>query len=408
MTEMWRPAQRTTEARKIYSSAEEDRQRHPERYRLDPESIVEKALSAVQSSAFPETEWREGLHVYLTSARDEGRLNAVGIKTMTATAIGRLRAGLAISDYLESHSHVCERQVIRPIFIIGGWRTGTTLLQRMLASVPLLRGAYPLELSAPWRAVRTSSAEMARLKEGAHHAHNFLHLLNPVMKIVHPSGGDLPEECVLAMGTDFRNWGFTSTLRCPKYVFWLRNEDFRESYRRYADILRILQDESERRWVLKAPAHTGELPSLLAAFPDACIVHLHRDVVKTVASSASLFAVFRSTYSDQVDPAEVGRFQLEQTKLWLDRAMLCRAELPEDANSTFLDLAYKDLVRDPAAAAHKIFNAFDLEWSTGVSECIRKYLRNHPRNEHGRHRYTPEQFGLESDEVRTRLSRYNN
>src|SRR5690606_17078896 len=98
----------------------------------------------------------------------------------------------------------------------------------------------------------------------------------------HPSGARLEEECVLAMGTDFRNWGFTSTLRCPGHSAWLAEQDLSGSYRRYAEILRLLQDASGRRWILKAPAHTAELPSLFAAFPDATVVHLHRDVVQTV------------------------------------------------------------------------------------------------------------------------------
>ena len=48
---------------------------------------------------------------------------------------------------------------------------------------------------------------------------------------------------------------------------------------------------------------------------------LHRDIVETVASGASLFATFRSTYSDEVDAVDVGRFQANQTELWLRRAI---------------------------------------------------------------------------------------
>jgi hypothetical protein len=404
---MWQPAPRTEEAKKIYAAAEADRQCRPENYQLAPEAVIEKALGGVASSGFSETLWREGLTVYLNSAREDGRLNALGIRTMTATAIARLRAGRAISEYMESHPGIGGQKIFRPIFIIGGWRTGTTLLQRMLASVPLLRGAYPWELSAPWRAAAADAGQSAKLREDAQQAHDFLHLLNPTMKIVHLSGPDLPEECVLAMGTDFRNWGFTSTLCCPKYVQWLKHQDFGISYRRYADILRILQNDSGRRWILKAPAHTAELFSLLAAFPDACILHLHRDVVETVASGASLFAVFRSTYSDQVDPSEVGRFQLDQTRLWLDRAMRCREKPPEDSHPTFMDLAYKELIHDPAGAAKKIFKAFDLEWSATVSDGIEEYLATHPHNAYGRHRYTAEQFGLEPDEIRKQLLHYS-
>lgn len=122
-----------------------------------------------------------------------------------------------------------------------------------------------------------------------------LHALDPAMAAIHSSGGRLAEECVLAMGTDFRNWGFTSTLRCPSYADWLLTQGLTASYRLYADILRLLQDDSGRRWILKAPGHTAGLAALMATLPDALIVHLHRDMVQTVNPGASLFAAFRST-----------------------------------------------------------------------------------------------------------------
>jgi hypothetical protein len=406
MTELWRPPQRTEEALQVYAAAEADRNQNPDQYRLETDAVIEKALGNNLSYLSADPVCREGLGVYVESAREEGRLNALGVKTMMATAAGRLKAGSLILQYLECHPEVRKKRINKPVFIIGGWRTGTTLLQRMLASAPNLRGAYPMELSAPWRCAESREDETGKLARGARQAHNFLHLVNPGMKTIHPSGADLPEECVLAMGTDFKNWGFTSTLRCPSYASWLKGQDFASSYQRYADILRMLQDTTRRRWVLKAPAHTAELPSLLAAFPDACIVHLHRDVVETVASSASLFAVFRSTYSDVADPVEVGRFQLDQTALWLDRAMACRENPPKDATPVFLDLAYQDLVKNPIAGAKRIFNAFDIEWTAEVAQSFEVYLKHYPKDKHGRHRYTSFEFGLEPDEIRERLKHY--
>ena len=55
-------------------------------------------------------------------------------------------------------------------------------------------------------------------------------------------------------------------------------------------------------FVLRAPAHTAELDHLIAAFPGVVVVQIHRDIVPTLASGKSLFAVYRATYSDDVDP----------------------------------------------------------------------------------------------------------
>jgi hypothetical protein len=220
---------------------------------------------------------------------------------------------------------------------------------------------------------------------------------------VHPSGARLAEECVLAMGTDLRNWGFTSTVRLDGYAAWLAEQDLGGSYLLYRQVLHLLADGDDRRFVLKAPAHTAELPHLVAAFPGAVVVHLHRDVVETVASGASLFAVFRSTYSDEVDPLDVGRTQAEQTELWFRRAQAFRAD-PAAAAATFVDLAYTDLVADPAAALRTIYAAAGMEPPDDVGALVTAYDQAHPRHAHGTHRYLPEDFGLVPDELRERFS----
>ena len=112
---------------------------------------------------------------------------------------------------------------------IAGWRTGTTFLFRLLATDLRLRAPLPAELTAPWRIAGLSPAEREAALDASGAAHDFLHLLNPRLAAVHDSGPRLPEECVLAMGTDFRNWGFSSTVRLESYSRWLAGEDLRPS-----------------------------------------------------------------------------------------------------------------------------------------------------------------------------------
>jgi LPS sulfotransferase NodH len=402
MSVRWTPPPRSAEAQALYHAAETDRAAHPERYALDPDLLAAGVLAKHGLEVDDDGDWREGFAVYVASAREEGRLNALGARTMVGTALGKLQARFAIAAALARQPEIRARAIDRPIFVIGGWRTGTTLLQRLLAALPGLRALHPAELTAPWLfAGLDAAARSARIDAGAA-AHARLHLLNPAMARVHPSGAQLAEECVLAMGTDFRNWGFPSTLRCPRYAAWLLGQDFAGSYRRYADVLRLLQDGSGARFVLKAPAHTAELPSLFAAFPDARVVQLHRDVVETVTSGASLFAMFRSTYSDEVDPVEVGRYQLETTATWFERAMDARDAHPSAA---VLDLAYAELVADPVACARRICRAFEVDWSEASRAAAQARLVE-LRQRHGSHRYTPEQFGLDPDEIRARFARY--
>lgn len=399
---MWSPVARTKEAAGLYAAAEADRLANPARYDLSVEAVTAAAFVKGAPGHDDNGDWREGLEVYLASAREDGRLNALGVRSMAGTAIARLQARLALARALAGRPEARDRRIDRPIFIIGGWRTGTTLLQRLMSSLPGLRGLRPAELTAPSRFAGLSATERDAVVDAGEVAHRRLHALNPTMWAIHPSGARLEEECVLAMGTDFRNWGFTSTLRSPSYAAWLAGQNMNRAYARYAEILRLLQDDSGDRWLLKAPAHTAELPALLKAFPDAVVVHLHRDVVQTVTSGASLFAVFRSTYSDEVDPADVGRYQFETTALWFDRAMAARDSHPD---ARFIDIAFPELATDPTATARRIAEACGIDW-TLASEAAAAERLAQLNKQHGSHRYAPEDFGLDRDQIRERFAAY--
>ncbi|HVN84340.1 MAG TPA: hypothetical protein VMW17_05785 [Candidatus Binatia bacterium] len=53
----------------------------------------------------------------------------------------------------------------------------------------------------------------------------------------------------------------------------------------------ILDAPDGRRFLRTAPAHVAELDHLVSACRGAVIVHLHRDIVETIASGASLYAI---------------------------------------------------------------------------------------------------------------------
>jgi hypothetical protein len=392
----------------LYAAAEADRAANPSRYLLGVDAVdtvVERATAGRGPAELGDpADWRTGLEQFVGSAHEDGRLNALGARSAQDTAVAKLRARAAISRYLRDHPAVAAHQFAAPIVIVGGWRTGTTYLFRLLAGDPRLRAPLPAELTAPWRLAGLDPAERDARIDASAAAHDMLHLLNSGMAAVHDSGARLAEECVLGMGTTFRNWAFSSNLRLDGYAAWLAGQTFATEYLQHHRILAMLDDLDGRRWVLKAPAHTAELDDLAATYPGACIVHLHRDIVETVASGASLFATYRSTYSDHVDAHDVGRFQLDQTELWLRRALAFRAT-PAAKTVTLLNIQYTDLVADPEATLGRVYAAADLD-PPDTAALIRHHHSTQPRNAKGAHRYRPEHFGIDADALRERMAFY--
>jgi len=400
VTELWRPAPRSRTAESILAAVEADRSARPERFRLDPDHLASVALKNTDDLDLLPAGWRDGLEQYVASASEDGRLNALGIRNVCSTAIGRLRAGVAMARHRRSSRDAATPMIGSPVVITGGWRTGTTFLFRLLGSDPRLHAPLPAELVSPWL-FADGAAEAARTGTSA--ASDLLHTLNPQMAHVHPSGPQLPEECVLGMGTDLRNWGFTSMMRLPSYADWLAGQDFAAPYQRYYEALQLLSACDERRFVLKAPAHTAELDHLAEAFPGAVVVQIHRDIVQTLASGASLFAVYRSTYSDDVDPVDVGRQQVDQSELWLRRAAAFRASAAASA-VTFVDIAYDDLIARPTDVLDRVYQAAGLAPPPRLTEFVAAYQSAHPRDTGAQHRYHPVDFGIDPGEVRERFA----
>ncbi len=404
----WTPPPRSEVAARMHAAAEADRAARPERYRLGADAadlLVEKAAATHGVDALGNPRhWRPGLERYLESAAEDGRLNAVGIRNAQDAMVGKLRARSIFGRALRENPGVAEREVAPPIVIIGGWRTGTTFLFRLLARDPRFRAPRPVELYAPWRVAKLSPAEREELIETQAAEPNPLHLLNPSMAAVHDSGPALPEECVLGMGTTMRNWALSSTTRLDSYARWLATQDFGGEYAAHRTMLQILDDCSGRRWLLKAPAHTPELAHLATTYPGVCVVHLHRDVVETVASGASLFATYRSTYSDEVDGHDVGRFQTEQSELWFRRAVEFRGSTAA-RSATIVDIDYRDLVARPEEAVGLVYAAADVD-PPDITTMLAEHNAEQPRHGKGKHRYTPEEFGIDPDALRERMRFY--
>lgn len=397
----WTPPSRSDEARAFYAAAEEDRLTNPGAYSLDPADVLERALERGVSEDDFVGDWRTGLERFCGSAADDGRLNALGARTIGDQAASKLVAGARVATHPKVVGDTDD--LLPPIVITGGWRTGTTFLFRLLATDPRLRAPLPIDLTRPWRVAGLTPDERETLLTKIDGHPNPLHVLNPTLRSVHDHGNRLAEECVLALGADMRSWGLSSTVRLEGYTTWLADQDMSTAYREYRRLLGLLDDGDGRRFVLKAPAHTPELRTLVDTFPGAVVVHLHRDIVETIASGASLFAVFRTTYSDHVDPIDVGRFQADQTELWLRRAIAYQDD-PAPKNATIIDLAYSELVASPTKVISLIYEAVGLEPPADADAFVEAYNQAQPRHAHGKHSYVPEDFGLDPDAIRERFA----
>ena len=157
--------------------------------------------------------------------------------------------------------------------------------------------------------------------------------------------------------------------------------------------------------MLKAPAHLFGLAELLAVYPDAGIVQTHRNPLKVMASLASLSTMLRAAFSESVDPRAVGR---EMARRW-GGGLLGALEQRDSGRlpaERFLDIDYRAIVEDPIDTVKTIYARFDRELTPTAERAMRAFLAANPKDKHGAHRYSLEQFGLDADEQDRRFAAY--
>jgi len=214
----------------------------------------------------------------------------------------------------------------------------------------------------------------------------------PDFGIVHPIGGDEPEEEVVLF--NYASWltGVTGyRWHVPDFVEWQKTQDHQLAYTQLRRVLQLLQwncSEENKRWVLKTPFHLNHLDCLLKTFPDAKVIWAHRNPAKCIPSFCSLVLHSMSFDSDDANPLEVGPVCLDQAAKTIEQGMKMREKIGEDS---FLDVNFSELIKDPLKEAYRIYEF--IGWSPPENlKSIVEGLRQKPRKKG--HKYSAAEFGL--------------
>jgi len=374
--------------------------------RLDAELFCEEARQRTGLDDFGDPHFREPLARLITDFDGDAQLSLLGRIAARQDVIRLLANRLRMEWDRKRHPGIALQPVRGPLFVTGLPRTGTTLLHGLLAQDPGHRAPLSWEMMFP-----------SPPPERIHHQHDpriaaadrqlrWFHRLNPGFRRIHELGARLPEECLIITSHAFLSFQFQTSHHVPAYQTWLERQTLVPAYEAHRRFLQNLQWRWRgERWVLKAPAHLFGIRALLDVYPDAGVILTHRDPLEVVGSLASLTTALRSTFSDDVDPEQVGP---EMTRRWADG--LARALRDRDDGlvpaERFFDVRYVDLVRDPIGTVRSIYDHYGIRFTPGAEERMRRFLARHPKDKHGRHSYTLAEFGLNADEEAARYRTY--
>lgn len=352
--------------------------------------------------------FREPLAV-LCEAYDAADLSDAGRWILRAGLVHSLRQRLRLRAWTARHPEILDERVDDPVVVVGMMRSGTTLVQRLLAADPAHHAALGWEVleAAPALDTDPAATEPRRTKGLEREAQTREHA--PDLFAIHPMHALEAEEEIVWLADAFLSHVPESAAHVPTYRRWLDTQDLTPAYDHLHAVLQLLQWQKRQRgatgtrWVLKTPAHLGYLADLRARFPRMHLVHLHRDPQDTIPSGASLNTVLHRMHSDHVDPHRVGAEWLERMGWTHDRALDVR-ESWDHAGVT--DLAFRDVVADPIGSIARVYADVGQPLTGTAEAAMRDWLDRRPPDPR-RPAYGPEEFGLSRERIAERFAREN-
>jgi hypothetical protein len=397
--------------------------------RRSVESVIAVARynTGLQSLGDHEDEFRRNLKNSLDAVHaSNGTSNFAKQAIHDKVAVEDVEKRLRFVDTLATFPEISKVTLPHSVFIIGAWRTGSTLLHHLLAQDPGTRSIKRWEMLRPIPPPTNTTHRQVWLDTIQ------TRLVAPSLHLHHQYEADMPEE-------DWAMW--TGGHLIVQLTHLLGME---AAMGQYLDSAQAFQYETQRQmlqlltWrhragmdtgsylVLKCPMLTYHLESIAQVFAlealegqaptKTTFVWLHRDPRKVVASLANLMLVIREPFQPSLAPTQmhdIGRVAFHLVKRLLDAGVSARARLEAGGGESrvqFVDVGFKELMSDKISTVAKLYTQMGVGFTPEVKESMETFLRvqGEARKTQGQpKKYSLEEFGLSDERVNDEFAVYN-
>lgn len=360
---------------------------------LSVDSMLAEARQRAGFEDFGNHEFIPALQVLVQALEREAHLSFHGRVGTRKSLVSSLIQRLRMTAFMAKEPAVLAVPIERPVFIIGLMRTGSTLLHHLLAQHPNLRVPRLWELGTPVSLPDVDTEEALTRSTQAYVDEYFY--LAPRLKSIHFIDARRPDECHRLLGNSFESMVFEMRYEVPSYGAWLARRDGSSAYREHRlQLQHILHRRPGSPVVLKCPFHLWKLPSLLEVYPDARVIHLHRNLETVLASTCSLSAVIRAARSERVDMAAIGRTWLDHTATAVANLHMPAFQRSAFPKAEFLDVDYSDLTQRRHETLGRVCEFIGVSYSKEIQARFERWQVDNPPGKHGRHDYRLEQFAI--------------
>ncbi|HZT19720.1 MAG TPA: sulfotransferase [Dongiaceae bacterium] len=346
----------------------------------------------------------EALAVLLESYDREASLSLFGRFAARWDVLRFLMNLLRLREAERRDPAILEQPIVRPIFITGLPRSGTTFLHNLLAQDPdnLVPLCWETIYPCPERPERPGSADRRPRKVDRQIA--AFARLAPELGRAHPMTAYSAQECTEITAHVFQSLRLDTTHHVPSYRRWLDGTGHLAAYRFHKRFLQHMQrQKGPGRWILKCPDHVFALEAIRAVYPDAQFVVLHRDPVKVLYSVARLTEVLRRPFTRRLDRLQIGR---QVNEHWQKGAALLVEADARGLGPAVRHLEYGAFVADPFRAVAGLYAQFGLPLGYSAAARMKAFIAARPDGGYARRPGRLEEYGLDAEALRDAYRRY--
>jgi len=287
-----------------------------------------------------------------------------------------------------------------PLFIIGHWRSGTTLLHNMLCSDPNTGYLTTYQSVFP-----NNLASKAIFK-------TFMKIFIPEKR---PSDNvklnvDFPQEDEFAFSNSNHNSYYNFFYFPNNYKSFyekaihhtgLTEREKARWFKSYDNLLKKASINTKgNRLVVKNPVNTARIKQLLKLYPDAKFLYIYRNPITVFISTRHFFKkLFPTLILHEIDDETIETMIFDVYKWLMDDYLTQKNMIPK---KNLIELRYEDFEKDPVEESKNIYNNLLNEDFDSVKSHFSSYfssIKGYKKN-----RYEIEQSTIEK--IKTHLGKF--